>query len=265
VERHLPFERGVNFRDFGGYGTADGASVKWRKLFRCGALNKLTEDDLARIGDLQLAAVCDFRGPDECAEEPSRLPAALQPHIHQLAIEPGGEWTAEKDIVGLLAGHHTAAELSRRVTHIYKAIAIDFAPTYAQMFAHIRNAAGRPILIHCRGGKDRTGVGAALILSALGVPEDTILGDYMLSTQSVPLNLWLGGLLDHAATQHPLPRPRAEMLAEIMGVWGVSPDWLHTAFRAMHEQAGSIDAFLRETLGVSDAHRDSLRRWYLER
>jgi protein-tyrosine phosphatase len=264
VDRHLPFERGVNFRDFGGYATADGASVKWRKLFRCGALNKLTDADLARIGDLQLAAVCDFRSPWECAEAPSRLPDDLRPRVRQLTIDPGGEWTAEKDIVGLIQGHHTTADLSRRVQHIYKQIAVDFAPMYAELFAHIRDAAGRPILIHCMGGKDRTGVGAALILSALGVPEDTILNDYMLSTESVPLNLWLGSLLDHAEKHHPLPRPRAEMLTEIMGIWGVSPDWLHTAFRAMHEQAGSIDGFLRDSLGVSTADRDNLRRWYLD-
>jgi protein-tyrosine phosphatase len=228
-------------------------------------LNKLTDEDVALLGDLQLAAVCDFRSPGECGEAPSRLPDALRPRVRQLVIDPGGAWTAEQDIVGLVRGHRTAADLSRRVQHIYKQIAIDFAPMYARLFAHLRDAAGQPVLIHCMGGKDRTGVGAALILSALGVPEETILDDYLLSRQSVPLRLWLNQLLDHAQAHHPLPRPREEMLEEIMGVWGVSADWLHTAFHAIHEQAGSVDGYLRDTLGISAADRANLRRWYLER
>jgi hypothetical protein len=86
----------------------------------------------------------------------------------------------------------------------------------------------------------------------------------MLSRDSVPLKIWLDQLLNHAAAHHPLPRPRAEMQEELMNIWGVSPDWLHAGFAAMRAKAGSVEGYLRDEVGVDDAARDNLRRWYLE-
>ncbi len=262
--RHLPFERGVNFRDLGGYKTADGRRVKWRKLFRCGAMDRLTPDDVAKFAELEIVAVCDFRGQEEYTRQPSNLPESMKGRVHQLEIEPGGHASADDDLVEFLGGRRTAAELTARICGVYREIALDFAPVYATMFRHLLEAQGQPLLIHCMGGKDRTGIGAALILSALGVPEETIFEDYMLSAESVPLRIWLNSLIDRAAKKHPLTRPREEILEEIIGLWGVSPDWLHTALRAMDEVAGSVPDFIKTVLHVAPQDLERLRSWYLD-
>ena len=66
-ERRLPLEGASNFRDLGGYETADGRRVRWRKVFRSGAMDRLSDADLALLSDLGLRTICDLRHPEEQA------------------------------------------------------------------------------------------------------------------------------------------------------------------------------------------------------
>jgi protein-tyrosine phosphatase len=214
--RHLPFERGVNFRDMGGYATADGRKTKWRRLFRCGLMSQLSDADLLHLESLELSAICDFRGEKEYTANPSRVPESLRSRVHQLTIVPSGHFDAGNDVLALIKGERTAEELRAKGGKAYRRLARDCTAVYTDMFRHLLAAEGRAMLIHCVGGKDRTGVGSALILSALGVPERTIVEDYMLTNESPPLRLWLGSMLDRYAAEHPLPQPREEFLDVMM-------------------------------------------------
>ena len=258
MDRHLPLERGVNFRDFGGYDTADGARVKWRKLFRCGHLAKLSESDQATLESLQLGFVCDFRSERENEKLPPRLSAALMERRILLNIWPKSSRTVGDMMRRLAAGEITDDEIYHGQNVIYREFVTDFAAHYGLMFARLLQAEGQPILIHCTAGKDRTGLGAALILSALGVPEEVIVDDYLISNGCPILR---EEIFEIVRRSHEL---KAEEEPRFMRLLGARADSLHAAFAAISQTSGSMDGYLTDSLGVSAHDRDNLRRWYLE-
>jgi protein-tyrosine phosphatase len=114
-------------------------------------------------------------------------------------------------------------------------------------------------VIHCTAGKDRAGMGAALILLALGVPEEMVMEDFLLTNvyteakiQRQLTFIWLVSLF------------RSNPVA-VRPLLGVEPRYLHAGLDAMRERNGSIDAYLRDTLGLTDEKRERLRASLLER
>jgi protein-tyrosine phosphatase len=119
-------------------------------------------------------------------------------------------------------------------------------PRFAEFFAHLL-ASGEPTVFHCTAGKDRTGFAAALLLKAVGAPDDLVMHDYLLTNERLCL----------PDTPRPgLTREAAEVL------WRVQPDFLQAAFAEIQARHGSLDAYLREGLGLGDAQRERLRALY---
>ena len=106
AERLLPLEGGNNFRDLGGYRTADGSHVIWGRLYRSAVMAGLTPDDFTRLGQLGITTVCDFRSTDERTREAVAWPAGVQPTV--LATDYGLDLGACHR-VGLRHHHHVGA------------------------------------------------------------------------------------------------------------------------------------------------------------
>ncbi|MBE9540533.1 MAG: tyrosine-protein phosphatase, partial [Proteobacteria bacterium] len=87
--RRLDLQGSPNFRDFGGYPSASGQTVKWGHLYRSGQLSSLSEDDVVLVERLELDLVFDFRRIDEQQQEPSRLPRSNPPKVLSMPITPG--------------------------------------------------------------------------------------------------------------------------------------------------------------------------------
>lgn len=260
-QRHLPFEGVINFRDFGGYTTADGGRVRWKKLFRSAHLANLTDADHARLVDLGVAAICDFRTVEEAENGPSRLPDVAFDRLH-LDIWPASTHRPSVVARALLDGEPMDAVFKAQ-RKMYQSLVTDFADRYAAMFQQILRNQGRPILIHCRGGRDRTGFGAAMILSALGVPEDVIFDDYLRTNASPGANDFVNTL----ATRYAGPEPGRSVAAleALFGqVFPVRAENLKAAFDEIHTHYGSVDGYLRDAAKVGDAERAKLRAWFLE-
>jgi protein-tyrosine phosphatase len=118
---------------------------------------------------------------------------------------------------------------------------------FAQLFAHLL-AQDAPLVFHCTAGKDRTGLAAALILSALGVSQADILQDYLLTN----------ALYRHDAGQG------APFSAQVMDVvWRVREDFLHAALQAIDADYGSMAQYLQNGLGLAEPDLERLRQMYL--
>jgi protein-tyrosine phosphatase len=251
-ERRIALAGSPNFRDFGGYHSANGQQVKWGHLFRSGQLADLNTDDINTVDQLQLDMVFDFRHGSEQASEQSRLPLERRPTVHSLPISPGDHGNFLQRLRVDNSNPEAAFEL---MVEINRNFAEGQTATYANMFKHILATDNARFLIHCAAGKDRTGFGAALILLALGVPKEVVLRDYMLTgkffiptSQAARLQeKYQTGIAEHA----------------ILPVLEVHEAYLLAAISTMEQQFSSVDNYLHEALRLGPAELQELRARYL--
>ena len=178
AERKLGMQGTPNFRDFGGYHTIDGRLVKWGFLFRSGQLSNLSDQDVALLATLKLDLVCDFRRLEEQEADPSRLPVSNPPRIASLPISPGSNAQFFEQLGGQFGDRQAMFDF---MVDINRDFAEAQSETYAQMFREILDVEDARFLVHCAAGKDRTGFAAAIILLALGVSQEVVMQDYMLT------------------------------------------------------------------------------------
>lgn len=253
--RLLPLEGGRNFRDLGGYKTADGRSVKWGKLYRSGVMDGLTDEDYEYLSGLGIQVVCDLRTARERTEEPTEWRAS---EIEYLTFPD----PAEDDAMGLMAVFQdpeaTPEMVSQSMAQSYAGIAMDQAPAYREMFDRL--AAGEiPLAFNCSAGKDRTGIGAALLLTALGVPRDTVVADYALSEVYVDYMEEFAGAEQEIPEDSPyafLAQLPPEMVAPLMRS---DPLYIETALADIEETHGSVMAFLQDEIDVTNDELESIR------
>lgn len=167
--RTYRLEGTYNFRDIGGYRTTDGRTVRWGQVYRSDALHRLTDADLAELRPLGVRTLLDLRSGREIAESGRGLLHA-EPGLEVVHI-PFGRIGEEADPTW---SNLTLAEL-------YRGIVIEARDALATVMTTVAERGDAPLVIHCAAGKDRTGVSVALLLRLLGVDDDTIVADYLLT------------------------------------------------------------------------------------
>ena len=209
LTRSLNLAGATNFRDLGGYRTTDGRTTRWRRLFRSDHLGGLTPQDRSRLAELGVTRSFDFRGVEERAITPYELPGLQQ---HSLAIEPSVVQNLQlMSDAGRALDAGAAVEVMQDT---YRAFVTDYSPRFAQLLAHLLQE-DSPVVFQCTAGKDRTGFAAALILSALQVPHDTIVEDFLLTNELFKRQ--------PGAARHDLPEQVTQVL------WGVQRPFLDAA------------------------------------
>ena len=244
LPRILNLKGASNFRDLGGYATQHGRRVRWRRLFRSNHLGHLTADDIATLRALSLRKVIDFRSDVEIRHA---APCRLQgPTIHMMPIDPAIRPRLDER---LAAGETvTAASAARIICDIYRGYVHGYASHFARLFDELLED-GTPLVFHCSAGKDRTGIAAALILSALGVPREVALEDYLLTNRHWRID---------AASAAGLP----DEVAAVLG--SANEAFLSAAFAAIDSDFGGMPAYLRDRLNVDTTKQARLAELYLE-
>ena len=184
LPRALMLQGASNVRDLGGWPTEDGGRVRFGHVFRSAALTGLTEHDAAALAGTGVRAVCDLRGRQEAAKAPSALGGVAGATAHALPIEPS-VGASLRDLVA--TRNATGENVMAVMRQAYVAYALEWPHRYRAIFALLVDGDAAPLLLHCSAGKDRTGFGAALILTALGVPYEAVREDYLASNR-----LWRG-------------------------------------------------------------------------
>jgi protein-tyrosine phosphatase len=255
ADRGLHLATAPNFRDIGGYRTADGHWVKPGLIFRSDQLNRLNDRDLAAIDALGPSLVVDLRTQSERTREPDRIP----PRGRSLVLDVAG------DASGSLGGDMRKAEAaiaSGRGAEMLVSANRDFVTmpsaraAYSALLRHLIDGGQETLIYHCTAGKDRTGWATAIILSLLGVPRDTVMADYLKS------NAYLQA--KNEATMKALAASGAGINpAYLEPVLTVRPEYLQSAFAEVDRTYGSMQAYAREGLGLSHLDIAVLRRKYL--
>jgi protein-tyrosine phosphatase len=179
AERRVKLEGAYNFRDLGGYRSLDGRRTKWGRIYRSDSLTRLTENDLTVLKQIGIRLVCDLRAPAEVKKRPDQLPTDGAIEYLNLPIVSGNfdTVTAHEKIIKGDIDWLTEDYMIKGYLYTIDA----YASTWAAFFDRLAASASYPLVFHCTGGKDRAGTGAALILLALGVSEETIIHDHGLS------------------------------------------------------------------------------------
>lgn len=255
--RLLPLQGAANVRDLGGYRTEDGRRVKWGLLYRGGALDKLTTQDQEHLQQLGLQRVVDLRSPEEVNDAPDRLPPDLLARRIELPVTAG--ILDIRDLTRRIhAGDLASLDLRDILVEGNRSFVREHAGIFRDWLHSLLNDQNAPVLFHCTAGKDRTGYAAAILLLALGVPEATVMQDYMASNQYLAKK---NQRITEQVRQASSGRTDPALLQSLLGV---EPRYLQAAFDAMREEQGSVDAYLRQTLGLDDATRARLRERFLE-
>ncbi|HUC14677.1 MAG TPA: tyrosine-protein phosphatase [Acidimicrobiales bacterium] len=232
AERRLPFEGVRNFRDLGGYPTVEGTRVRWGTVYRSDGLHQMTQADLLAFKMTGVRVVYDLRGTAERSEHPG----PVEPIAIELVSSAPGE-----DRLALGSGA-TRLDAERLLRDVYVGMLVNSAPLFGQLFSGLTIPEHLPAVFHCAGGKDRTGMAAVLLLSALGVAREVVLDDYQLTQrwrtvadEPELFHILVGsGVPEEAATAF-LGAPR----------WAMAD-----ALKAVDDVCGGIAAYLRGPAGM---------------
>src|ERR1700687_1876645 len=241
--RHLNLAGASNFRDLGGYPATDGRTVRWRQIFRSNHLGHVTEADIEVLRSLRLKCAFDFRGTEERV---AAMCGLAEIAVHSLPIEPTVVATLRARLAAGVALSSTDALDVMRDS--YRNYVRQSTPSYRALFAHLLEDRA-PLVIHCTAGKDRTGFACALLLHAVGVPDETVAEDYLLTNRFYQR--------DPAASSD-LPEEVRQVLAS------VETSFLAAAFDAIGAEYGDLETYFSDGLGLGARERAKLEARYLE-
>jgi protein tyrosine/serine phosphatase len=241
--RRITLESCQNFRDLGGYQADDGRRVRWGVLFRSDTLHRLTSADIETLNELGITTVIDLRSAGEISRT-GRVLATVAAQYHHLPMFDEVAQSERRPI-----------EENRPPGQSYIEMLQGAGIAIAEAVRAIVAAGGRPSVIHCTAGKDRTGILAGLVLSAIGVSDHDVVADYVLTNEC------------RAERDAFLEVHDPEYLAMLRTL----PPWVREASAATmqatldHVRArwGSAAGYL-ESLGVAPLELSSLRESLLE-
>ncbi|WP_409345968.1 tyrosine-protein phosphatase [Paenibacillus sp. MBLB4367] len=268
MQRVMPFEGTHNFRDMGGYRTADGRKVKYGLFFRSDELTGLSEQDIAAFQALNIKTIFDYRDDYEALKKPDpvlngakniRIPAIQADQASQINMpgnaNDGGR--GEHFIVELVkSGFFKQFRADTMMLELYAKLPFG-NPSYRRLMEMIQDSNNLGLLHHCTAGKDRTGVGAALILLALGVPERTVMEDYLLTNET--MKAFNGNMLSRLA-EH----VNDAELQNIEHMLGVKEEFMEAVFGSIKKTYGNADTYFAEEFGLAKQNREALQHMCLE-
>ena len=248
----VPLEGTLNFRDLGGYPASSGVT-RWGLVYRSDKLSALSDADLEHLTGLGLRTVCDFRYDRELDEDPSRLPVGAT--VVRLAVgsAAGDNPRNLEDLIRAGEITHVTAET---MAVGYLAMLENQAALFGDLIRIVADPEQHPVVIHCTAGKDRTGLGAALILGAAGVADDVIVEDYALT--------------DQYRSQHRLAEmgPRIEAqglkLDDLKVLFTAPAETMANTLGYVTERWGGIEGYLTGPAQVDAATLDALREVFVE-
>lgn len=244
----------INFRDIGGCKSSDGRVVKEGLFFRSANLVNLSKNDLQMLKDLNIKTIFDFRDESEILSSPSdiveninyiRIPAMpqLKSNIAQLG--------SIKEMMENMFDKNNAFELLKEA---YYNLPVN-NPAYKELVKLMQNDSNLPILMHCTAGKDRTGVGSAIILMILGVNRSSIVEDYLKSNQSAKDSI--NEILSVQPELKNVPKDKLKY------IFGVNETYINEVFKRIDTDFDSTEDYLLKEFNLTKDDIKNLQSKYL--
>ena len=252
-----------NLRDLGGWRTVDGRVVRSGLLFRSTDFSSLTDSDVAALESLGLRTVYDLRS----VHERDAIPDPFLPDVTEVGLDvlADAQMSIPANIGAVLADPAVVAQADKvlaggkareMISGTYREMITLPSATaaYSEFYRGLLGDAPSPILFHCTTGKDRTGWAAAAFLTLVGVGEDDVYRDYLLTNERlIPA---LKHIFDGFAAAGGDPQL-------LVGVLGVDAGYLDAAFDEVRTRYGGIEGYFSEALGIGTREQDKIRERFL--
>lgn len=257
-----------NARDLGGI-KADGGVVAEKRIIRSGVINLISDEDVAALKALGLGTVIDFRTDEERQQKKDRVIDGVE-YVHCPIIEMKTDGisrdkpeTEDEEAVRTVAmakrlmKKHPDGKVQMRSLYPILAGTEHCIAHYRIFFEKLLKQERGAVLYHCTMGKDRVGVGTALLLTALGVHRDDIIEDYMQTNERCAEGT---RRLIESCRRYTDNEAELEFIYELDRV---DESFIAAAFTAAEEKCGSMDAYLKNAMGLSPNSLERLKKLYL--
>ena len=237
-----------NFRDLGGYFNGENRQMRWGKIYRSGDLSSADLFDQDRLRKLGIKTILDLRSEKNAKAHP----IFFNPNIRRIALPMAG---MDVDIMDshINKRNFTRSDAIRYVQDSYIDIVENYKGVLTEMFDVLTAEDNYPVIISETLGKDRVGLVSFLILSAIGIPENTIMDDYLFSNQTIDPRT----TIDYAQT---LPEYIQEAITALLSVNRVYLDY---TIDYIKQKYGSVDNYLQKELNVTPAKKSLLKKYLL--
>lgn len=263
----IDLEKSSNTRDLGGLPSADGRTVKPRRLIRSCSLAALTDKDKYKLtSSYNLKTIVDFRTDKECDEKPDPVIEDVSYHHLPVIEDVAAGITHDKESEGSSFQNTVALLLKNEISpedymkNMYRNIAASSysRQAYRRFFDLLLKQEEGALLWHCSAGKDRAGIGSALVLSALSVPRDMVVKDYLMT------GTFLKEDIAHAENKLRQKTDNPSLLNCIRICMEVKKEYIESVFQVFEDECGSVDSFLSSKLGLTEDKLEKLKTLYLE-
>ncbi len=255
----LPLQSLPNTRDLGALKAQDGRQILPYRLLRSGELYHVSSEDVRLLKEeYRLRTILDFRTEAERIRKPDTQIEGVCYLENPILDEALMGITWEEDVLKRLEDFRGNVE--KYMEKVYRALILDTYSTsqYAKFFQYLLKQEEGAILWHCTAGKDRVGVGTALLLHVLGIPRDAIFEDYLRTNQYLEQETEY--LLQLLESRLPKGYGVEESIRLLMRV---EESYLAGVFRSIDESCGSMENFLKKKICLPPKAQEALRNKYL--
>ena len=264
----ISFEKIINARELGGLPAAGGRKVRRGVLLRTASLGEASDADIALLRErYRLRKIFDFRTLEEQVRQPDRVvPGAEHISLPTLDVEAErregiaipSEFFAEMELH--IVGMASDPTVKRKARELYPSLVrSEFSQLqYATFLNLILQTTDGAVLWHCSQGKDRTGIGAAFVLAALGADRETIVADFDHS------NLEYRDIVEHFKREISAGGGGEEELEVVQSFLGVHTGNFCRTLDYIDREYGSMHNYLVSRLGLTEEDMLFLRNRFLE-
>jgi protein-tyrosine phosphatase len=242
--RDLVWDGCLNVRDLGGLPTADGGETRFGSIVRADSVRLLSDDGWRALVDHGVRTVIDLRGDHEREDDP---PAELPVEVVHVPFMEANEQEWDEIAEELDRANDTPDDVAA-TRDAYLIFLEHFRSNVAAAFAAVARAPEGAVVVHCVGGKDRTGLLSAFLLHVAGVPDEAIAADYALSEERLLTRhqAWF----DAAETDE--ERERLRRIAQCPA------DAMTGVLAELERRHGSVEGYLRD-IGVTAEELSRIR------
>ena len=250
-----------NFRDFGRYQTQNGSMVKKGLLYRSASLANALDNDLKKISSLGIKTIIDLRTYQERSKNPDRLPGNSNINsIHiPIKVKMHNESAFIWQLLSLLFGNARKIDYHEAMKEIYREYITSFRSEFSEIIKLASDSRNLPLLIHCVGGKDRTGFACSLIQLMLDIPVDLVMQDYLKT------NDYSHEIKDEIKKRLKKFSFFGVSIEKFLPLFEARREYFEAAYDQIGNEFGSLDDYVRDGLNFSDKDRQRLKDLLLDK